>query len=129
MFDTIVYPELKSKNKNIVTKTIKALKDWAFGSNDIYQPEIMRQHCLLTFLEETKCSFMQHCLLPSYSVQKMVNHILNILQCLLIQRICHDYKPDVWKDDSLATVSVTIFSYSVVICEHLTLIMHNLYLN
>ena len=59
----------------------------------------------------------------------MVNHILNILQCLLIQRICHDYKPDVWKDDSLATVSVTIFSYSVVICEHLTLIMHNLYLN
>ena len=127
MFDTIVYPELKSKN--IVTKTIKALKDLVFRSNDICQPEVMRQQCLLAYLDETEHSFMRHCLLPNYSVQKMVYHILNILQCLLVQRICHDYKPDVWKDDSLATVSVTIFSYSVVICEHLTLIMHNLYLN
>ena len=106
-FDTIIYPEMKSKN--IVMKGLKALKDWALGSNDICQPESMRQQCLLAYLEETKCSFMQSCLPPNYSIQQMVDYIMNILKCLLMQRISHGFKLDVWKDDSLANVSVTIF--------------------
>ena len=106
-FDTIIYPEMKSKN--IVMKGLKALKDWALGSNDICQPESMRQQCLLAYLEETKCSFMQSCLPPNYSIQQMVDYIMNILKCLLMQRISHGFNPDVWRDDSLANVSVTIF--------------------
>ena len=113
MFDTIIYPKLKPEN--FVKKAVKALKDWGLGSNDICQPESMRQQCLLAYLEETKCSFMRSCLPPSYSIQQMVDYIMNILKCLLMQRLSHGFKLDVCRDDSLAHVSVTIFIIQVVI--------------
>ena len=107
MFDTVIYPKLKPEN--FVMKTVKALKDWALGSNEICHPKSMRQQCLLAYLEKTKCSFMKSCLPLNYSVQQMVDYIMNILKCLLMQWISHGFKLDVWRDDSLANVSVIIF--------------------
>ena len=116
-FDTMVYPELKSKTY------LGRITDWLSGSSSTSIPdsESMRQKCLMTYLDGVRYDLI-HCFgtcTSTYSVDQVVNYAIQVMTSLASQRIAHPHtgKPDFWRDSKLVSpVSITCMCVRIYTC-------------
>ena len=110
-FDTMVYPELKSR------MYLKSITDWlSSSSTSIPDSESMRQKCLVTYLDGVRDDLI-HCFATHTCtcsvVDQVVNNAIQIVTSLATQRIAqlHSGKPAVWGEYRLVSHVSVALSY------------------